>query len=161
MFGFRRHHARLMVGEQESYRPLAFILTLVAAACLVLAPAALASGGQAPSPTSPNPLVGQQWWDQNTEYNPTWRGYRSLEARGRRADAAKVLQLALTPQFRWWGRWESPVGATMRMSFGVMDRTAPGSVPLIVAFGHEGKGCGPSYLGGGAAEDRRFEELHP
>ena len=60
---------------------------LAAAAAFVLAmlafsSAASASGGQNPGASAPNPLVGQTWWDQNTQWNPTWNGYRSLLRRG-------------------------------------------------------------------------------
>jgi len=130
------------------------------------APAALASGGQAPGAGDPNPLVGQVWWNQNTKYNLTWNaGYRTLLRKGRRDDARDVQLLAEQPQFRWWGNYEDrpakpkPIEVNLRNSFQTMDAQAPGLVPLIAAFGHTGDGCSPSYLGGGASEDARYRSF--
>jgi endoglucanase len=120
---------------------------LVLVACAFAAPAALAQGGQAPGANDPNPLVGQQWWDQNTKWNPTWNGYRSLLRRGRKADAQKVLLLAQTPQFRWFGMWEQPVYRKLRE--GIID-TAGDKVPLVAVFGDQ-HGCG-----GGSATLARY-----
>ena len=99
---------------------------------------ATASGGQTPGANAHNPLVGQTWWDQNTEWNPTWNGYRSLIRRGRRDDAAKVLSLAETPQFKWFGMWEQPVVGKLQGMF----EQADDSVPLLAVFGDEHQGCG-------------------
>ncbi len=133
---------------------------------LLGAPAALASGGQAPAAGDPNPLLGQTWWDQNTKYNLTWNaGYRTLLRKGRRDDAGDLKLLAEQPQFRWWGTYEDrpakplPIQVNLRNSFETMDRQSPALVPLIAAFGHKGDGCSPSYLGGGAAEDARYRSF--
>jgi endoglucanase len=115
------------------------LLTLL----LALPAPAAASGGQNPGPNDPNPLVGQRWWDQNTKWNQTWNGYRSLLRRGRRADAAKVLKLAQTPQFKWFGMWEQPPVAKLQGMF----ENAGGDVPLLAVFGDEhGCGGGPRKL---------------
>ena len=135
-------------------------LVAIAALCALAAataPTALASGGQAKSPNAPNPLVGQKWWDQNTEYNLTWSVYRGLRARGKTRDANDIKLLAEQPQFRWWGRYEKPLVSKIRGSFQTMDRQEPGQVPLMAVFFHEGRGCSPSYQGGGPAEDRRYK----
>ena len=100
-------------------------------------PVASASGGQNPGVRAPNPLVGQEWWDQNTPYNQTWNGYRSLLRRGRTADAAKVKLLAESPQFRWWGQWEKPVVSKLRGMFA----NAGDAVPLLALFGDQPHGC--------------------
>jgi endoglucanase len=133
---------------------------------LLCASPAFASGGQAPGPDEPNPLIGQTWWNQNTKYNPTWNaGYRTLLRKGRRSDARDVRLLAEQPQFRWWGTYEDrpakplPIEVNLRNSFQTMDQQAPGLVPLIAAFGHKGDGCGPAYLGGGAGEDARYRSF--
>jgi endoglucanase len=112
-----------------------------------------AHAGQNPGAGAPNPLVGQQWWDQDTRWNPTWNAYRSLERRGRTADAAKVLALARTPQFKWFGMWERPAVAKLR---GLIEN-AGDKVPLLAVFGHDNSGCGGGFTGGGAAEDRRYK----
>jgi endoglucanase len=131
--------------------PSVLAVLLIALTCAVLAATAAASGGQNPGPNSPNPLVGQLWWDQNTEWNETWNGYRSLRRRGRMADAQKVLQLAEAPQFKWFGRWEQPVIAKLRGMF----ETAGDQVPLLAVFGDEHHCPGP-HTGGGAAHDARY-----
>ena len=105
---------------------------------ILAAQGAAASGGQNPGANAPNPLVGQTWWDQNTQWNDTWNGYRSLRRRGRNEDAAKVLRLAETPQFKWFGRWEQPVVGKLQGMF----EQAGDSVPLLAVFGDEHAGCG-------------------
>jgi endoglucanase len=125
---------------------LASVGALVALVALVFVSAGLASsavsGGQNPGAHAPNPLKGQVWWDQNTKWNETWNGYRSLLHRGRKGDAAKVKLLAESPQFRWFGMWEQPVGYKLRGMF----EAAGDEVPLLAVFGDK-HGCG----GGGAA----------
>jgi hypothetical protein len=108
---------------------------------------AAASGGQNPAANAPNPLIGQTWWDQNTKWNDTWNGYRSLMRRGRRGDAAKVLLLAQTPQFKWFGKWEQPVVGKLRGMF----VQAGDAVPLLAVFGDEHEGCGGGYNTSGAS----------
>ncbi len=123
-------------------------------ALLAGVPGAAASGGQNPGASAPNPLVGQDWWDQNTEWNDTWNGYRSLKHRGRHQDAAKVLRLAETPQFKWFGRWEQPVIGKLRGMF----EMAGDAVPLLAVFGDEHAGCdGGLNTGGGAAQNARYK----
>jgi endoglucanase len=123
-------------------------------AVLAFAASASAGGGQNPSAGAPNPLVGQTWWDQNTKWNPTWNGYRSLMRRGRRGDAAKVLRLAETPQFKWFGMWEQPVIGKLRGMF----EQAGDSVPLLAVFGDEHQGCGSpgTNTSGGLGQNARY-----
>jgi endoglucanase len=99
-----------------------------------------------------NPLAGQVWWDQKTPYNNTWNGYRSLLRRGRQADAAKVLRLAETPQFKWFGMWEQPTIGKLTGMFEV----AGDEVPLLAVFGDKHDGCGAGFTGGGARQDARY-----
>ena len=58
--------------------------------------------------------------------------------RGRREDAAKVLLLAETPQFKWFGMWEQPVVGKLQGMF----EQAGDAVPLLAVFGDEHEGCG-------------------
>ena len=117
---------------------LATAAILLAALAFSATATATASGGQNPGANAHNPLVGQTWWDQNTQWNPTWNGYRSLLRRGRRDDAAKVLSLAETPQFKWFGMWEQPVVGKLQGMF----EQAGDAVPLLTVFGDEHQGCG-------------------
>jgi endoglucanase len=132
-------------------RSLARIVLLAVLAVLATA-APVFAGGQNPRPSDPNPLVGQRWWDQNTEWNPTWNGYRSLQRRGRKADAAKILRLAQATQFKWFGMWEQPVIYKLRGMF----EQAGDAVPLLAVFGDKHDGCGSGFTGGGAAQDARY-----
>jgi endoglucanase len=131
----------------------ALVFLLALAALLLGATNAVARGGQNPGANEPNPLIGQTWWDQNTKWNDTWNGYRSLMRRGRRGDAAKVLLLAQTPQFKWFGRWEQPVVGKLRGMF----EQAGDAVPLLTVFGDEHDGCGGGYNTiGGLAQNGRY-----
>jgi len=130
------------------------------AALASVASSTMASGGQNPGADDPNPLLGQRWWDQRTEYNLTWnKGYRALARQDRAKDAADVRLLAEQPQFRWWGPYEKPLVSKIRGSFKTMDQQSPGQVPLMAVFGHDGSDCGPHFLGGGAAEDARYRRF--
>jgi endoglucanase len=129
----------------------AILLATAAPGVAFAAPSAKASGDQNPGANAPNPLVGQEWWDQDTQWNPTWNGYRSLLRRGRKADAAKVLRLAQTPQFRWFGMWEQPVVYKLE---GIFEQ-AGDEVPLLAVFGDKHT-CGAGFTGGGAAQDARY-----
>ena len=145
-----------MVWALERLTAIVAVGAILALVAPVGAGSAMASGGQNPRAGDPNPLIGQVWWDQNTKWNQTWNGYRSALRAGRSSNAAKILRLAETPQFRWWGRWEQPIVGKLTGTFALMDQQVPGLVPLIAVFGHEGSGCGPHYTGGGAAEDARY-----
>lgn len=112
---------------------------------LATAPGA-AAAGQNPGARAPNPLKGQVWWDQNTRFNQTWNGYRSLLQRGRTADAAKVRLLAEWPQFRWFGMWEQPPVYKLRGLF----EEAGDAVPLLAVFGDR------RNRGGGRADFARY-----
>jgi endoglucanase len=124
-------------------------------AFLLVVPLASWSGGQNPGPGAPNPLFGQTWWDQNTQWNDTWNAYRSLKRRGRHEDAAKVLALAETPQFKWFGMWEQPVVGKLQGMF----EQAGDAVPLLAVFGDEHEGCGSpgTNTSGGLAQNTRYK----
>ena len=130
-------------------------LLAAAVLCAGVQPA-LASGGQNPRASDPNPLLGQWWWDQHTKWNLTWRGYRAALHAGRTANARKLLVLAQTPQFRWWGRWEHPITSKLRRTFALMDQEAPGQVPLIAVRALDHSRCGGGFSAGGAAGDAAY-----
>jgi endoglucanase len=137
-------------------KTLTHALIVIAALVCASAPGAAASGGQNPGARDPNPLVGQAWWDQHTKWNETWNGYRRALQAGRREHAAKILRLARTPQFRWWGQWERPIVSKLRGTFDLMDGEGPGLVPLIAVYGLEHSGCGGGFTGGGPIADARY-----
>jgi endoglucanase len=137
-------------------KTLTHALIVIAALVCASAPGAAASGGQNPGARDPNPLVGQSWWDQHTKWNETWKGYRKALHGGRGEHAAKILRLARTPQFRWWGQWERPIVSKLRGTFALMDEQAPGLVPLMAVHGLDHSACGPGFTAGGPAADDRY-----
>jgi endoglucanase len=110
---------------------------------------------QARSPAAPNPLVGLTWFIDK-EWGIPWRKY--MAARGEKKRL--IGKIATNPQFKWIGRWDvRKYGSGARAIDQYLDRvdcSSPGSVAQVVAFFHEGRSCGPAYLGGGAAEDARY-----
>ena len=132
-------------------RPSLHAVALLAIGCALFAAPTASAGGQNPGANAPNPLVDQIWWDQNTEWNPTWNSYRSLRRRGRTGDAARVLRLAEAPQFKWFGMWEQPAVAKLRGLF----ENAGDHVPLLAVFGDE-HSCTGNHTGGGPAQDARY-----
>jgi endoglucanase len=131
-------------------------LTLVVVLLCLGAQPALGAGGQNPRAGDPNPLVGQHWWDQHTKWNLTWRGYHAALNGGRPAVARKILRLALTPQFRWWGRWEHPVTSKLKGTYALMDQEQPGLVPLIAVRALDHSRCGGGFSAGGARGDAAY-----
>ena len=107
-------------------------------ALLAFAAGASARAGQNPGADAPNPLAGQTWWDQNTQWNPTWNGYRSLlpprAARGRGQGVAAGRDAAV--------QVVRGVGATVVGKLQGMFEQAGDSVPLLAVFGDEHQGCG-------------------
>lgn len=120
-------------------------------------PASAAPSAQAPGYAEPNPLAGQQWW-VDREWSPSYIDQQRLARAGRAGDAALIGKIANQPQFKWYGKWAGATSPerTMRKDLARFARQMPGSVPLIASMRHEGKGCSPSYTGGGAAADAAF-----
>ena len=108
---------------------------------------------RAVDPAAPNPLRGMRWYVDPLE--PAYRSYGWLRAHGQRHRAALMWRVAREPRFRWFGRWDHPVGRRVRNYLRCAAAVQPGAVPLMVVMRHQGKGCGGGYTGGGPAEDRR------
>jgi endoglucanase len=104
-------------------------------------------------PNLPNPLRGLRWYVDPVE--PAYRSYRTLVHKGRRDRASLMWRIAREPRFRWFGRWNSPVGPRVREYLHCVAAAQPGAVPLMAVMRHQGKGCGGGYTGGGPAEDAR------
>ena len=66
-----------------------------------------------------------------------------------------MWRMAREPRFRWFGRWNRPVGRRVRAYLRCAAAVQPGAVPLMAVMRHQGKGCGGGYTGGGPAEDAR------
>ena len=102
---------------------------------------------------SPNPLRGLRWYVDPVE--PAYRSYRTFVRKGRRHSASLMWRVAREPRFRWFGRWNHPVGRRVRAYLRCAAAVQPGAVPLMAVMRHQGKGCGGGYTGGGPAEDAR------
>jgi endoglucanase len=101
-------------------------------------------------PALPNPLVGERFFVDHSTW--AWRQYEWYRRRGRSGSAAQIWKLASRPQFRWFGRWDRPLGTRLRDYIGRAQQQ--GEVPLITVLRHQKRGCG-GYDAGGAAEDAR------
>jgi endoglucanase len=142
-------------------------LALALLALAVLAPAAATQTPPPPvpvdprgvDPASPNPLVGQPWFIDRVAA-PAWRSYRTLKRQGKDGDAAVMMKIARNPQFKWWGRWAGVTNPAKALRWWLdrMEKQQPGAVPQLVVARHLGKKCSPTYLAGGAREDRRYRK---
>ena len=119
---------------------------------------AVSGDKRAISPAAANPLRGERWYVDSRE--PAFASYLQYLRAGRRSDAALMGRIALTPRFKWFGRF-TPV--PRRICASIAEAEARGAVPLIATLRHQGKQCNPRYRAGGVAEDeatkRWFEGL--
>jgi hypothetical protein len=97
-------------------------------------------GREGIDPSSPNPLRGLRWYVDPVE--PAYRSYRTFVHKGRRHSASLMWRIAREPRFRWFGRWNSPVGPRVRDYLHCVAAAQPGAVPLMAVMRHQGKGCG-------------------
>jgi endoglucanase len=109
-------------------------------------------------PSSPNPLRGLRWYVDPVE--PAYRSYRTFLRKGKGHAASLMWRVAREPRFRWFGRWNHPVGRRVRSYLRCAGAVQPGAVPLMAVMRHQGKGCGGGYTGGGPAEDRRTRKWY-
>ena len=110
-----------------------------------------APGAPAQSPDS-NPLAGVRFFvDPDT---PAWEQWRAYERSGQQDKADLIWKIAREPRALWLGRFTQP-----NFHFKVRRRIdaaiADGSVPIFTVLRAQSTGCGPSYDGGGTAEDAR------
>ncbi len=109
------------------------------------------SNPRAVSPDAANPLAGQPLFVDAVE--PSWKHWRSLRKRGKKAAAARMWTIASQPKFRWFGRFTHNVTKTVHAYTARARRQ--GTVPLMTSMRHHGSECGRGYTGGGRAEDAR------
>ena len=93
---------------------------------------------------APNPLLGLSFFVDRA--HPSWRQYRFYRRNRKRAAAAQMWQVARRPKFRWFGRWDRPLGPRVRDYIARARRL--GTVPLMVVMRHQGRKCGGGYTGG-------------
>ena len=105
-------------------------------------------------PATPNPLLGLELY-VDRRYHPAWRQYRWFRRKRKKWAASMTFKIASQPKFQWFGRWNRPIGRTVREYLGRVQEEQRGSVPLMTVLRHQGRKCGGGYDGGGAREDER------
>ena len=117
---------------------------------LVLAVALAVSGSPAAAQAGPNPLAGMRLYVDRG--SPSWDQWRAYRRAGQRRKAALVWKIAREPKALWLGRFTRP---NFRHKVRRLIRPArrQGSVPVFTVMRAQSTGCGPSYTGGGPAED--------
>jgi len=113
-----------------------------------------ATDAQAADPAAPNPLATQPWFVD--EENHAWLQWKAAARQGREGDAFVNQTIAIQPKFRWFGRSTRP-NPTMKIRDYIERAEAKGQIPLMATLRHHGTSCGPTYDGGGQAEDERFK----
>ena len=100
-----------------------------------------------------------------SQWSVQYNQYRSYLRRGQRGSAALVGEIALQPQFKWFGRWNARqrggTASVVRRYLERVQEEQPGSVPQMAILRHQGKACNPRYSAGGTAEDRAHARLVP
>jgi len=119
---------------------------------LVLAALALAAGARGADPVQANPLEGLTFYVDRE--SPSWQQWRAYRRAGQRRKAALIWKIAREPKNLWVGRFTRP-----KFRFKVrriFERAqADGAVPLLTVLRAQATACGPTYQGGGPAEDAR------
>jgi endoglucanase len=127
------------------------IVLLVAAMAGGAAPAAAsAAEARGVQPGSPNPLEGLDFFVDPE--SPSWLQWRALERAGQRRKADLVWKIAREPKNIWLGRFTRPNFA-LKVGRILNAARAEGTVPLFTVLRAQSTACGPSYQGGGPAED--------
>jgi endoglucanase len=122
---------------------LAALLAL-AAALAITAPSATAQGA--------NPLAGVKLFVDHD--SPSWHQWRAYRRAGKRHKAALVWKIAREPKALWLGRFTRP-HFKHKVQRLIRAARRQGSIPVFTVLRAQSTGCGPSYTGGGPAEDAR------
>jgi endoglucanase len=122
---------------------LAALLACAAAVSVSTPPASAQSG---------NPLAGVRLFVDH--HTPSWHQWRVYRHRGQRHKAALVWKIAREPRALWLGRFTRP-HFRHKVRRLIVAAQRHGSVPVFTVMRAESRGCGPSYTGGGLAEDAR------
>ncbi|MEA2400244.1 MAG: endoglucanase [Thermoleophilaceae bacterium] len=126
-------------------------LMLFVVAATLLPATTSAADPRGASPADPNPLAGLTFY--NDPESPSMQEWRHLERTGQNEKADLVWKIASQPKALWLGRFTRP-------NFGVKVRRlidpakARGEVPIFTVLRAQATACGPTYQGGGPAEDR-------
>jgi endoglucanase len=127
-----------------------FIFLALVAVVSPTAASAADPGGA--SPSDPNPLAGETFY--NDPNAPAMQSWRYLEHQGQHGKADLIWKIASQPKALWLGRFTRPNFAVKvrRLIDPARER---GEVPIFTVLRAQATGCSPSYQGGGPAEDRR------
>ena len=125
---------------------------LALAALLACAAAVSVSTTPPASAQSGNPLAGVRLFVDH--HSPSWHQWRVYRHRGQRHKAALVWKIAREPRALWLGRFTRP-HFRHKVRRLIVAAQRQGSVPVFTVMRAESRGCGPSYTGGGLAEDGR------
>jgi endoglucanase len=126
--------------------PITVVLALLVPA------AAWAQDPRGVSPAAPNPLAGVTFYNQPD--SPAMNEWRHLQRTGQTQKADLIWKIAGQPKALWLGRFTRPNFAVKvrRLIDPARNR---GEVPIFTVLRAQATGCGPTYQGGGPAEDRR------
>jgi endoglucanase len=125
------------------------------AVLLLLALGALlfGAGSTAPAQSSgANPLEAVRLYVDRD--SPSWHQWQFYEHSGQRHKADLIWKIAREPKALWLGRFTRP-NFRVKVRRLIDAAVADGSVPLFTVLRAQSTGCGPSYTGGGPAEDAR------
>ncbi len=123
---------------------LAVLLLVLAAAVAVSAPPATAQDA--------NPLAGVRLFvDQDS---PSWHQWQAYTRAGDARKADLIWKIAREPKAIWVGRFTSP-NFHVKVRRIIDPAEQQGSVPILTVLRAQSRECGPSYTGGGPAEDAR------
>jgi endoglucanase len=125
----------------------------VLALLLALGALVTAAGASAPARSSDsNPLAGMRFYVDPE--SPSWQQWHYFQRTGQRAKADLIWKIAREPKALWVGRFTRPnFRVKIRRIFEAAQ--ADGSVPILTVLRAQSTGCGPTYDGGGPAEDAR------
>jgi endoglucanase len=123
-----------------------------AVAVLLGIAAVLALSAPRATAQSTNPLAGVRLFVDHK--SPSWHQWRAYRKAGKRHRAALIWKIAREPRALWLGRFTRP---NFKHKVRRLIRAArrQGSVPVFTVLRAQSTGCGPSYTGGGPAEDAR------
>ena len=98
----------------------------------------------------PNPLEGVTFY--NDPESPSMQQWRALTRAGDDRNADLIWKIAREPKALWLGRFTRPNFA-VKVRRLIDPAKARGEVPIFTVLRAQATGCGPSYQGGGPAED--------
>jgi endoglucanase len=121
------------------------VAAVLVAGALCAAPAAQAGGG-------PNPLEGVKLFVDRE--SPAWQQWQRFQRTGDTRKANLIWKIAREPRAVWLGRFTRPNFA-VKVNRILDAAKGDGAVPVLTVLRAQATSCGPTYNGGGPAEDAR------